>query len=307
MPSKIYTIGETVLDLIFKEFQPRAAKAGGSMLNAAISLGRVNAPVHFISEYATDEVGDFIDSFLVENGVNTKHVYRFDEGKSALALAFLDQENNASYSFYKAYPENRLQIEWPKVEANDIILFGSFYGMAPELREFILPFIRTASEKGAIIIYDPNFRKSHLHELDALKPIIVENMALADVVRGSNEDFNFIFGLDSEDDTWDLLSRFCRNLVITTNKEGARVYGSSGKAHFPVEQLNPVSTIGAGDNFNAGMVYALWKTGVTKEELTELPLEKWTLIVRIAIQFASATCLSYDNYIPVDFLDQLHF
>ena len=44
---KIYGIGETVLDIIFKDGQPQAAKAGGSVLNSMVSMGRMELPVIF--------------------------------------------------------------------------------------------------------------------------------------------------------------------------------------------------------------------------------------------------------------------
>ena len=69
---KIFGIGETVLDIIFKDGQPQAAKAGGSVLNSAVSMGRMGLPVSFISEYGLDDVGELIDNFLNENGVNTR-------------------------------------------------------------------------------------------------------------------------------------------------------------------------------------------------------------------------------------------
>jgi len=54
---KVYTIGETVLDIIFKNNQPVSAKAGGSVLNSSVSLGRLGVDVYFISDYGSDEVG----------------------------------------------------------------------------------------------------------------------------------------------------------------------------------------------------------------------------------------------------------
>ena len=86
---KIYGIGETVLDIIFKGDQPQAAKAGGSVLNSVTSMGRMGLPVSFISEYGIDDVGELIDTFLNENGVNTSAVHRFSNGSTSLALAFL--------------------------------------------------------------------------------------------------------------------------------------------------------------------------------------------------------------------------
>jgi fructokinase len=61
---KIYTIGETVLDIVFKDQHPVTAKAGGACLNSAVTLGRLNLPVYFVGEYGMDEVGNIIDAFL---------------------------------------------------------------------------------------------------------------------------------------------------------------------------------------------------------------------------------------------------
>ncbi len=66
---KIYAIGETLFDIIFKESQPQAGKPGGAMLNSTVSLGRIGLPVSLISEYGDDDIGRIIDKFLKENGV----------------------------------------------------------------------------------------------------------------------------------------------------------------------------------------------------------------------------------------------
>ena len=84
---RVFGFGETVLDIIFKDGQPVAAKPGGSVLNSFVSLGRLGWNPFFISEYANDDVGELIDTFLTGNGVNTHYVNRFSDGKSALALA----------------------------------------------------------------------------------------------------------------------------------------------------------------------------------------------------------------------------
>ena len=89
---KIYAIGESLLDIIFREDQPQTAKAGGSMLNSVVSLGRMKLPVSFISEYGYDDVGNLIDKFLKENGVDTSFVHRYNDGNTSLALAFLNEK-----------------------------------------------------------------------------------------------------------------------------------------------------------------------------------------------------------------------
>ena len=183
---KIYTIGETVLDILFKNQLPFTAKAGGACLNSAVTLGRLNLPVYFLGEYGMDEVGNIIDAFLKKNHVSTQYVYRYYGGKSTLALAFLNENNDASYDFYKIYPDKRLDVKFPSISQDDIVLFGSIYAITLEVRSKLMEFIREANKKKAIVIYDPNFRKQHLHDLAKLKPLILENMAHANIVRGSN-------------------------------------------------------------------------------------------------------------------------
>ncbi len=123
---KIFGIGETVLDLIFKDGEPQAARPGGSMLNAMVSLGRIGLPVHFISEYGLDDTGELVNSLLERNGVDTGSVYRYRDGKTALAIAFLDENNNAHYTFYRDFPASRLNAGFPEISEKDILLYGSF-------------------------------------------------------------------------------------------------------------------------------------------------------------------------------------
>lgn len=301
---KIYTIGETVLDILFKEGLPVTAKAGGACLNSAVTLGRLNLPVHFIGEYGLDEVGNMIDAFLTANQVSTRYVYRYYDGKSALALAFLNEKNDASYDFYKIYPQKRLDMAFPEIVADDIVLFGSIYAITPEVRPKLISFIEQANQKQAIVIYDPNFRKSHLSELVRLRPMIMDNIRHANMIRGSNEDFSFILGTESADDTYQEIASLCPNLLYTANTKGVFLRTPGCKSAYPVKSIEPVSTIGAGDNFNAGIVYSLYKHGITYGGLANMHESVWENVVATAVEFASHVCMSYDNYISDDFARQ---
>jgi fructokinase len=298
---RIYGIGETVLDIIFKDGQPQAAKAGGSVLNSVVSMGRMDLPVSFISEYGQDDVGNLIDSFLRDNGVDTSYVHRFVDGSTSLALAFLDRKNDAHYTFYKDLPEKRLDIIFPVIEKDDIVQCGSFYAIWPEIREKFMKFIMTARDKGALVLYDPNFRKTHVSELDALKPLIIENMKLASLLRGSDEDFRDIFGAENIDEAWEVAKEYCKCLVYTVNVEGVYVRTKTFSGKFPVHKITPVSTIGAGDNFNAGMLTAIYSNILTREQLENSGEKDWSKIITSAVGFATHVCLSYENYISKEF------
>ena len=79
---KVIGIGETILDILFRDGQPQAAVPGGSVYNAVISLGRMGQNVTFISETGNDRVGEMILANMRENGVDTANVNVFPEGKS---------------------------------------------------------------------------------------------------------------------------------------------------------------------------------------------------------------------------------
>lgn len=301
---KVYTIGETVLDILFKGKQPFAAKAGGSCLNSAVTLGRLGLPVCFISEFANDEVGNIIDAFLKENNVSTEYVYRYSEGKSSLALAFLNDKLDASYEFYKLYPHQRLVIDFPVVCQDDIILFGSFYAITPEIRTKLIRFISEAKQKNAIVIYDPNFRKQHLDELHILKPLIEENISFATIVRGSHEDFSFIYGAGNADETFKAMTEKSLCLLYTNSSSGVFLRTDKLSNVFPVKKTEVKSTIGAGDNFNAGVAYSLYRNNITYNDLQDLNLDIWRQIVETAVEFATHVCESYENYISIEFAEK---
>ncbi len=301
---KIYGIGETVYDIIFKDGAPQAAKPGGSVLNAMVSLGRLGLPASFISEYGKDDVGSLIDRFLNDNGVNTSTVYRYNDANTSLALAFLDSRNDAHYTFYKDFPAKRLDVEFPAINENDIVQCGSFYAVWSEIRTKFREFITSASDRGALILYDPNFRKSHVSELEKLRPLIIENMKMAGIVRGSDEDFRNIFGAGTADEAWKSVKEHCNCLVYTASAAGVFVRTNSFSGSFPVKKIEPVSTIGAGDNFNAGMIAAIYNNGITRDDLSTMGKEKWLKVVSAGVEFATEVCLSYDNYISKEFADK---
>ena len=98
---KVIGIGETVLDIIFKNDQPIGAVPGGSVFNALISLGRSGIKASFISETGNDRVGRTIIDFLRQNNVDGSCVYVYPDSKSPISLAFLNEQNDAEYIFYK--------------------------------------------------------------------------------------------------------------------------------------------------------------------------------------------------------------
>ena len=298
----VFGIGETILDIIFKEEQPYKAVPGGSVFNGLVSLGRLRVPVTFISEVGKDQVGDLILRFMTQNHISTQYIDRFPDGKSPISLAFLDADRNAKYSFYKDYPTERLDVPFPRIEADDIFVIGSYYALNPALRPRMVEFLQYARERKAIIYYDLNFRKAHAHEAIRLMPTVLENLEYADIVRGSDEDFLNLFGQqDGERVYADHIQFYCDRLITTKGAQGVELYTSHFKQHYDSPAIEPQSTIGAGDNFNAGLIFGLLKEDVRLKDLADLTPDRWERIIRHGMDLAGEVCQSYDNYISTDF------
>ena len=298
----VFGIGETILDIIFKEEQPYKAVPGGSVFNGLVSLGRLQVPVTFISEVGKDQVGELILRFMAQNHISTQYIDRFPDGKSPISLAFLDANRNAKYAFYKDYPTQRLEVPFPRIEADDIFIIGSYYALNPALRPRMVEFLQYAHERKAIIYYDLNFRKAHAHEAIRLMPTVLENLEYADIVRGSDEDFLNLFGEQAGDRVYaDHIQFYCDRLITTYGAKGVDLYTSRFKQHYDALAIEPQSTIGAGDNFNAGLIFGLLKEDVRLKDLADLTPDSWERIIQHGMALAGEVCQSYDNYISTDF------
>ena len=305
---KVIGIGETVLDIIFRNEEPVGAIPGGSTFNAMISLGRSGIQATFISETGNDRVGRKILNFLEENHVDSSNVNVYPESKSPLSLAFLNDNNDAEYLFYKDHPRDRLDFSYPEVNEDDVVVFGSYYALNPVIRPQVLGFLQYAHQRGAILYYDVNFRASHQHEVMKLTANFLENLELADVVRGSHEDFDVMFHSKDADMVYrSQISFYCKKFIYTQGRLPLVLRAEDGfRKEYPVSAIDVVSTIGAGDNFNAGFVYGIIKHGITRAMVTDgLTEAQWDQLISCAQAFSADCCKSINNYVSTEFGDKM--
>ena len=372
---KIVGIGETVFDIVFKDGKPQAAVPGGSVFNAIISLGRTAgtaasgsasgvsasggtvasstaasstaagcaAPrVIMATQMGKDNASEIIIDFMQRNNVETTHAICVEGRQSTISLAMLDSRNDARYEFFRDSAMPKFQTPDIEFEPGDILLFGSFFAISPATRLQVRELVARARSQGAIIYYDINFRKGPHGNSPHIKEYIEENCALSTIVRGSSEDIGNIYGECTAEEAYrDHISSLCSNFICTKGADSTEVFSPGFHATYPVHKIETLSTIGAGDNFNAGVVYTLSQLpalaalsapcaasaasvatsacgatlaagathvsgathafGATPAALT-LGKEEWDKIVTTAHLFSAEVCQSYENYVPEDFL-----
>lgn len=303
---KIIGIGETVYGILFKDNQPARGIPGGSALNTMVSLGRVGLSGTLISEVGRDHIGRLILSFLEENNVDTSYLYQFYDGKSPVSLAFLNDRNEADYESYRNYPADRLDIVWPRIDADDLILFGSFYSLYPALRSTLTELLTFAQDRKAIICYDPDFSKDHETDVLRVMPSLIENLEFANIVRGSVDDFRVIYKETDIDKIYRNHIRFYCPVFICTDGGGyVSLRTPSVSKQYEVAPCEIVSLVGAGDAFNAGLSYGITQCGVTLAELNSLEEAVWDRIIGYGILFSQEVCRQLDNYISRPFANSI--
>lgn len=297
-----------MLDIIFKNGKPIEAVPGGSTFNGIVSLGRAGVKTVFVSETGNDRVGEYVRDFLRDNNVDTSAINVFQETKSPVSLAFLDKDNNADYIFYRDQKHDHMDFAYPDIQKDDIVVFGSFYAVNPALRPQVSGLLDFARQRGAIIYYDVNFRKAHQADVMKVTPNLIDNLEYADIVRGSKEDFEVLYKKDSAERVYRAETSFyCKRFIYTDGPNPVSVFSNNGfHKEYAMPKTETVSTIGAGDNFNAGFIYGMIKYGVTRDDVEQgLSEEVWDKLIATATAFSADCCKDIFNYISKEFGQQL--
>lgn len=297
---KVCAVGEIVLDIVFENGQPSGAYPGGSMFNSLVSLARCGLCVSMISYIGCDKTGKMILEFMKENNINSEQVVCTELIKTPVALAFLNNNKDAEYSFYKSEVSDII-IDCPDITMGDVFLFGSYFSINERNKSIIENCINKATKCKSIIYYDPNFRRAHLDDMPALLPILAGNIRKSDIIRASSEDFELTFGTSNPNDLINLLGLHDKVLIITNAGGKVSLCTPLFTTEYSVPQIEVKSTIGAGDAFNAGIIYSLIELEICQRDLIDLPEDKWEIIISNAIKFAAEVCKSNSNYIGINF------
>lgn len=230
---KIICIGECSLNIVLDSAgNPLGSMTGGRIANAAAILGRQGRKVLMASDVCADAVGDILVSRLTEAGVDVTSVDRFTEGRSAVNV--LVGDGNAMVR-YERYPDEAFDIIWPRIDEGDVVLFGGYYALDPRMRERLGKLLEHAKERKAILVYLPGFLREQEQNITRVRPQLLENFELADVMLTRNKDLELFFGVKTPDACYHQhIDFYCRSL-INIDTECRTICYYSGKEMSSVE------------------------------------------------------------------------
>lgn len=220
---KIIAIGECVLDILFDGDAPRVSAPGGLILNVASNLGRLGRNVSFVGEAARDRVGDMIVDSLKSSNVSVDHIDRYTEGVTPTTLVFRDSDGGPQIVRYGRNNNDSFDVVWPRIEKDDILIFGGFYAIDPRVRPHLFEIVKHAAERKAIIVYVPGFAPEKEPRITRVMPAILENFEIADVVITRNRDLNTIFRTTDDAAAYKNNISFYARDFINLDRDNARL------------------------------------------------------------------------------------
>jgi fructokinase len=265
-------IGEALIDIVGCD-----EHIGGSPLNVAVGLARLDHPVQFIGRYGRDAYGEALAAHLRSSSVLLP--VGPDELPTSVATALIDDDGAASYTFDLAWELPRLADRLSfMLQGTTLLHTGSIATMlAPGAAE-VLAAVEHA-HPSVTISFDPNCRPSIITDVDYARRQAEKFVPLADVVKASDEDLEWLYpGEDPLDSARRWLSMGGSEgpalVVVTRGAEGPWGVNASGEAHFPAPSVSVVDTVGAGDSFMAALLSGIVDLGLdgaqNRKDLMEL-------------------------------------
>ncbi len=247
---------------------------GGAPANVLCALSNLGLKTAFIGKVGNDMHGDFLRETLASKNIYTDGLVQDPNIFTTLAFVELSETGERSFSFArKPGADTCLKPEELRKEIignTKIFHFGSLSLTDEPARSATLAAIIAAKSAGAIISYDPNYRKLLWHSKNEAKAIMRSVLPFVDVIKISDEESGLLTESQSpEESSQVLIDRGISCVVVTLGPDGALIRTRDSLAQVKAVDCSVVDTTGAGDSFWGGFLYKLIQNNKRPEELTQ--------------------------------------
>ena len=260
-PGTILCFGELIVDCFGRVENGFFPKFGGAPGNTAIGLRKLGYPaVAFSGMVGSDFFGDFLATTLKEYGVDTNYLFRSEDKPTTLAFVQVDPDGQRTFTFYPGAHDQmtRGTVQAVDLAGTSIFHFGSLTQVDIACAGVTAELLYWARKQGALISYDPNVRLALSRNPRALRNVIGNTINQVGVLKVSDEELEFLTGSkEPHIGCQDLWRNNLQLMVVTMGRRGA--FYKTPKVEGMVDGMpaKVVDTTGAGDAFNAGLLYSL--------------------------------------------------
>lgn len=264
---------------------------GGSCLNVAVGLGRLEVPVALLARVSTDAFGTLLREHLLGSGVRLDLLVDTDD-LTTLAAVHL-REGQATYSFYANGTADRglLPEHLRSLPGGAALHLGSIALVLEPTASTLEGLLRGEAGR-RVVSLDPNVRPGLIADREAYVRRFEEWIPMVDLLKVSDEDLAWLHPDRTEDQvvaSW--LAAGVSLVVMTYGADGSRAITEGADVRIPGHRVEVVDTVGAGDAFMSGTLAHLHQRGLLdRDALRALDEDALTALLRAASLVAARTC-----------------
>lgn len=289
--------GEALFDLFGEENSDISiafdARIGGSPLNVAIGLARLEENAAFFGGISTDTLGQKLAGKLIEEGVSDACLVRSDY-LTTLSIVQKDPDGVPAYTFYGNNSADRMvtHTDLPDLQTPPAFLhIGSYTALVDPVASAFKALIDRERDH-TLISFDPNIRPTVVPDMQAWRKNTDDLAGKSDLIKVSDEDLSLIApgeSIESIAAKW--LANGTRLVVVTRGAKGATAFHANGTVDSPVIAAKVIDTVGAGDTFQAALLSGLKTLGATdRPSLSALDTNMLHKLLEFAVRAAAITC-----------------
>lgn len=259
--ARVWVTGDAVVDLIPNGETNYLKCPGGAPANVAVAISRLGGDSAFFGRVGQDPLGRFMKQVLKDEGVDTQYMLLDEEHRTSTVIVDLDDHGERSFTFMvKPSADQFLQPQdVPAFKQGEWLHVCSIALANEPSRSTTLAAMKAIKAAGGYVSFDPNLRAEVWLNPADLKSVVLQAVALADVVKFSDDELLF---LTDKADLQTALSWLNEQydlplIVITQGKKGALVIHNNEQQLITGKPVNPVDTTGAGDAFVGGLLAGL--------------------------------------------------
>ncbi|WP_157930840.1 carbohydrate kinase family protein [Glycomyces xiaoerkulensis] len=290
----IGVIGEALIDLEVPAADPRrpVAHPGGSPMNVALTLGRLESDVAFLGRLSSDAFGRLLREHLAGSGVDLHWAVTAAE-PSSLAIVSVGPEGGAEYSFHV---NGTADWQWtagelPAAPELEAVHAGSL-GLALDPGGPVVEHWLDGLSGSTTVSLDPNVRSALLGDRESYRLRLTRWLDFSSIVKVSDEDLAWIWpGTDPAELARGWMRAGRKLVVVTRGAEGSLVWCADEEIAVPARPARMADTVGAGDSFSGALLDWLGRAGrLAPEGLDRLSGAEAAAAVEFASEVAAITC-----------------
>ena len=276
----VVAIGELLIDFTClhtdeEGYPTMAAHAGGAPVNFLAALAKFGAKTAMLGKVGNDTFGKALKGTLAKLGIENSGVIVDDDVFTTLAFVTLDETGNREFSFGRKPGADTClrfeELDTKLIDEAKVFHFGTLSLTDEPARTATQKAIAYAKSKGKLITYDPNLRPPLWKDMEACKEQLLWGLQQADVVKISDNEVEFLFGMEPKVGAEHILTNFGAKLVfVTCGADGCWFMNRNAVGFVPaLKGIKVADTTGAGDIFGGSAVWKLLQLGKAPEDLTE--------------------------------------